>query len=154
MDLIDVLTPASVVIRTKANSKRKILQQVSAAGANLLDVPQSRILERLIERERLGSTGFGGGGALPHARLPGLRRPAAVLITLDQPVDFASLDGEPVDLVCGLFSPESAGADHLKALACLSRLLRNRAACDMIRGATTRDAAYAVLHNLSQREAA
>jgi PTS system nitrogen regulatory IIA component len=109
---------------------------------------------RLGEREKLGSTGFGGGIAIPHGRLDGLKRVCGVFARLSKPVDFAAVDELPVDLVFMLLSPTGAGAEHLKALACVSRKLRDRGFAAKLRGAGSNDAVYALLTGVEARDAA
>ena len=109
----------------------------------MLDANQ--IFEVLLERERLGSTGVGGGTAIPHGRFKGLDGLTACFARLNQPIDFEAIDDTPVDLVVLLMAPEGAGADHLKALARISRLLRDKPFCDKIRGCDTADAIHALL---------
>ncbi|MCB2084338.1 MAG: PTS sugar transporter subunit IIA, partial [Sphingomonadaceae bacterium] len=111
-------------------------------------------LESLQERESLGSTGFGRGVAIPHARIDGVPRPVAVLMRLDNAVDFAAADGMPVDLVFGLLSPQNAGASHLHALAAISRLVRDEAMHQAMADASDPEALYALLTNVSDRDAA
>jgi nitrogen PTS system EIIA component len=108
-------------------------------------VPERRILEVLTERERLGSTGLGMGIAIPHGKLSELRRLHGLFARLEKPIDFASVDDRPVDLIFVLLAPEDAGADHLKALARVSRLLRSQAICEKLRGTDNADALYALL---------
>ncbi len=112
------------------------------------------MLERLEEREALGSTGFGRGVAIPHARVPGLKRPVAALLRLKEPVDFAAADGLPVDLVFGLLSPENAGVTHLHALAAISRVVRDERTHDALMEARDAQTLYALLANATDRDAA
>jgi PTS system nitrogen regulatory IIA component len=115
---------------------------------------RAQVQERIEERESLGSTGFGRGVAIPHARLDGLSRPVAVFLRLEEPVDFDSADGMPVDCVFGLLSPEQAGAVHLQALAAISRLMRDDRMHQRLSSAPDADALYAVLVNVIDRDAA
>jgi PTS system nitrogen regulatory IIA component len=112
------------------------------------------VLERLDERERLGSTGFGRGVAIPHARVQGLKRPVAALLRLQEPVDFAAADGMPVDLVFGLLSPENAGVSHLHALAAISRIVRDERMHEAFSDAKDEETLFALLTNVTDRDAA
>jgi PTS system nitrogen regulatory IIA component len=123
------------------------------AGARLGYEPQA-IVETVAERERLGSTGFGGGVAIPHGKLAELDRVYALVARLAAPIDYKAIDGTPVDLVFLLLSPPDAGAEHLKALAAVSRLVRHGATVEKLRGARTRDAMAAVLMGAEERDAA
>ena len=154
MDIADLITPNSVIATLRAASKKQVLQELARRATNLLDVPERRIFEVLVERERLGSTGLGMGIAIPHGKLAGLRRLHGVFARLERPVDFAAVDDRPVDLVFALLAPEDAGADHLKALARVSRLLRSGAVCEKLRGTDNADALYALLTDGSASAAA
>ena len=145
MDIIDLLAPAAVLSTLKAQSKKQLLQELSLRASQLTGIPERRIFETLIERERLGSTGMGQGIAIPHGRIPGIEKMTGLFAQLDHPVDFDSMDDQPVDLVFLLLAPEDAGADHLKALARVSRLLRNQAACEKLRAAKKAEVLYALL---------
>jgi len=145
MDIIDLLAPAAVLSTLKAQSKKQLLQELSLRASQLTGIPERRIFETLIERERLGSTGMGQGIAIPHGRLPGLERIVGMFARLDVPIPYDAIDDQPVDLVFLLLAPETAGADHLKALARVSRLLRNQATCEKLRVATKPEVLYALL---------
>jgi PTS system nitrogen regulatory IIA component len=145
MDIADLITPSSVVASIRVASKKQTLQELARRASPLVDIAERRIFEVLVERERLGSTGVGHGIAIPHGKLFELRRLHGLFARLDRPVDFAAIDGRPVDLVFLLLAPEGAGADHLKALARVSRLLRNAAMCDKLRGTDSPEALYALL---------
>ncbi|MEX2650662.1 MAG: PTS IIA-like nitrogen regulatory protein PtsN [Alphaproteobacteria bacterium] len=145
MDIQDILTLKGVVPRLVATSKKHAIEQVARAAAEVSGLDSRFVFEVLLERERLGSTGVGHGIAIPHGKFAGLDRIHAVFARLDQPVDFDATDGAPVDLMFVLLAPESAGADHLKALSRVSRLLRDRTVCDRLRGATTREEIHGVL---------
>jgi nitrogen PTS system EIIA component len=140
-----MLSPRSVVANLKATSKKQALQELARHAAKLTGLDERRIFDVLLERERLGSTGLGNGIAIPHARMREIDSLFGLFARLEQPVDFEAVDDAPVDLVFLLLAPESAGADHLKALARVSRLLRNKASCAKLRGADNADALYAVL---------
>lgn len=137
-----------------ADSKQAILEQLSQRFAGVYGLDSVIVLERIEERERLGSTGFGRGVAIPHARLPGLPRPVAVFLRLEAPVEFDAADGMPVDMVFGLLSPESAGAAHLHALAAISRMMRDEAMHTALVEAPGAEALYALLANVIDRDAA
>jgi PTS system nitrogen regulatory IIA component len=145
MDIADLITPASVIATLRVASKKQALQELARRAAPLVDLPERRIYEVLVERERLGSTGLGMGIAIPHGKLSELRRLHGLFARLDKPIDFAAVDDRPVDLIFVLLAPEDAGADHLKALARVSRLLRSPAICEKLRGTDNADALYALL---------
>ncbi|HEX6958277.1 MAG TPA: PTS IIA-like nitrogen regulatory protein PtsN [Ferrovibrio sp.] len=145
MEIYQLLSPESVVANLKANSKKQALQELSARASKLTGQHERVIFDTLLERERLGTTGVGNGIAIPHGRLQGLDKLYGLFARLDRPVDFDSIDEMPVDLIFLLLAPESAGADHLKALARVSRLLRDKAICEKLRGAENGDALYALL---------
>ncbi|OGN50104.1 MAG: PTS IIA-like nitrogen-regulatory protein PtsN [Caulobacterales bacterium RIFOXYB1_FULL_67_16] len=144
MDIADLLAPKGVVLRGGASSKRQALHVVAEAAAAALDVDQSRIFEALLERESLGSTGLGSGVAVPHARLKDVDRVTAVFVRLDSPVAYESVDDRPVDLLLALFAPPKDGAEHLRALAAVSRALRSPELREQLRQAQTADAIKAL----------
>lgn len=137
-----------------AADKPSILAALSRLFAAGWELDPAAVLEQLEERERLGSTGFGRGVAIPHARIAGLRRPVAALLKLRQPADFAASDGLPVDLVFGLLSPENSGATHLHALAAISRLARDDRVHEALSEAPDAEALYSLLTNATERDAA
>ncbi len=137
-----------------AASKPGILEALSQRFAAVYGLDPVLVLERIEEREKLGSTGFGRGVAIPHARMPDLNRPVAVFLRLAAPVAFAAADGMPVDLVFGLLSPEQAGAAHLHALAAISRMMRDEAMHTALGEAPGAEALYALLANGIDRDAA
>jgi PTS system nitrogen regulatory IIA component len=145
MELSELLAPGSVIPTLKASSKKQVLQELAALAAAESSAKESEVFGVLLERERLGTTGVGHGVAIPHGRLTGLGRLLGFFARIDTPVDFDAVDGEPVDLVFLLLAPEGEGADHLKALARISRLLRDRSLCDKLRGSRTADALYALI---------
>jgi PTS system nitrogen regulatory IIA component len=145
MGLGDLISPEGVAPMLKAKSKKQVLQEVAAHAARLTEVEERAIFDTLLQRERLGSTGIGHGIAIPHGKLAGLKRVVGVFARLSEPINFDSVDGEPVDLVFLLLAPESAGADHLKALARISRLLREPGALEKLRGSSDAAALYSVL---------
>ncbi|WP_209349064.1 PTS sugar transporter subunit IIA [Pontixanthobacter sp. CEM42] len=137
-----------------ADSKEAILAALSQRFAEVYGVDSSIVLESLEEREALGSTGFGRGVAIPHARIDDISMPVAVLFRLDAPVDFGAADGMPVDLVFGLLSPTNAGVGHLHALAAISRTVRDDAIRQAMSEAQTPEALYSMLTNVSDRDVA
>lgn len=145
MDIEDILTPGAVVAKLKATSKKQALQELARVAADVTGEDERAVFEVLLERERLGSTGVGAGVAIPHGKLAGLDRLYGVFARLAHPIDFDAVDDRPVDLMFVLLAPEGAGADHLKALARVSRLLRDPATCDKLRGSDSRDALFALL---------
>lgn len=145
MEIEQLLSPDSVFSGLKASSKRQALQELSERASTLTGIGAREILETILGRERLGTTGVGQGVAIPHGRLEKINRLYGLFARLDDPIDFESIDDQPVDLVFMLLAPESAGADHLKALAKVSRLLRDRAMCEKLRGADGAGALYALL---------
>jgi PTS system nitrogen regulatory IIA component len=154
MDISDLLTPGSVIASLRATSKKQTLQELARRAAPIVDLHERRIFDVLVERERLGSTGVGMGIAIPHGKLFELRRLYGLFARLEKPVEFAAVDDRPVDLIFLLLAPESAGADHLKALARVSRLLRNAAICEKLRGTDSADALYALLTDATASAAA
>jgi PTS system nitrogen regulatory IIA component len=147
------LLPDSVAI-IRAETKQEILEQLAARFAEVYELDKVEVLDRLEEREKLGSTGFGRGVAIPHARVPGLKRPVAALLRLKEPVEFAAADAMPVDLVFGLLSPENAGVTHLHALAAISRTVRDERMHDAFMEARDAETLYALLANATDRDAA
>lgn len=147
------LLPGAVCL-SNAGSKRSIMEALADRLAATYDLDRESVLDGLEEREALGSTGFGRGVAIPHARVSGLNRPVAAFLRLDGPVDFAAADGMPVDLVFGLISPANAGIGHLHALAAISRLMRDDHIREALVEAQDAEALYALLTNVSDRDAA
>jgi PTS system nitrogen regulatory IIA component len=145
MEISDLITPAAVVAHLKAANKKQALQELAAKAAAITNLPERRIFETLSEREKLGSTGMGQGVAIPHGRVAGIARMTGLFARMDSPIDFEAMDDQPVDLMFVLLAPEGAGADHLKALARVSRLLRNQAIVEKLRAATQPAALYALL---------
>jgi PTS system nitrogen regulatory IIA component len=154
MQLADFLDFDSIKTGLPGGNKRSLLQQLSNLAAQRLGVDASAILASLNEREQLGSTGFGQGVAIPHGKLEGLTRIYGLFARLGEPVDYKAIDGRPVDLLFLLLSPPDAGAEHLKALAAISRVTRNAATLEKRRGARSRDALAAVLMSADERDAA
>jgi nitrogen PTS system EIIA component len=145
MEIADLITPSRVVAQLRATNKKQALQDLAKRAAVMTGIQERAIYDVLIERERLGSTGIGMGIGIPHGRLPGLDKLCGIFARLDRPVPFDAIDDQPVDLIFLLLAPEGAGADHLKALARVSRLLRDRTVCEKLRGTDNADALYALL---------
>lgn len=154
VDLSDLLLPELVAVGLPATSRKALFAQLGALASAALPLDARAVAEGLAERERAGSTGFGGGVALPHARLDGLERPVAIVARLAQPLDFDAVDGVRVDLVVALLSSPTAGAQHLKALSRVAHRLRDPALLAKLRGAGSRDAVYALLSSDETRDAA
>lgn len=153
MAALFILLPEAVGT-IRADSKPAILEQVAARFAEVYDLDRAAVLAEIQQRESLGSTGFGRGVAIPHARIGGLARPVAALLRLEAPVAFDAADGLPVDLVFGLLSPEHAGAAHLHALAAISRLMRDERMHAALNAAPDAEALYGLLSNVLDRDAA
>ena len=145
MPLADLVAPNAVVPSLKVNSKKQALQELAANAADLCGQNERVIFEILLQREKLGSTGVGNGIAIPHGKLPKLNKLFGLFARLERPIDFEALDGQPVDLVFLLLAPEGAGADHLKALARVARLLRDSETARKLRQSRDAEALYAVL---------
>jgi PTS system nitrogen regulatory IIA component len=145
MQLSDIISSGSVLPNLKSTSKRQLLQELANEGARITGLDTQVIFEALLRREKLGSTGLGHGIAIPHGKFTGLERVYGVFARLATPVKFDSVDDNPVDLVFLLLAPESAGADHLKALARISRLLRDSAVVEKLRGTDDAAGLYAIL---------
>jgi nitrogen PTS system EIIA component len=145
MPLTDLVAPDAIIPALKVNGKKQALQELAAKAAALLGQNERTIFEILVQREKLGSTGVGHGIAIPHGKLAKLGKLFGLFARLDRPVDFEALDGQPVDLVFLLLAPEGAGADHLKALARVARLLRDPDTAHKLRESRDADALYAVL---------
>ena len=145
MPLTDLIAPDAVIPALKVISKKQALQELAARAAALTGQNERSIVEVLMQREKLGSTGVGNGIAIPHGKLPKLDKLFGLFARLDRPVDFDALDGQPVDLVFLLLAPETAGADHLKALARVARLLRDQDVARKLRDSRDAEALYAVL---------
>ena len=154
MDLGDLLRLDAVVPAMKAKSKRQVLQELAGRGAVVTGIPEREIFEVLLQRERLGSTGVGHGIAIPHGPVPGLDRLVGIFARLERPIDFESEDGLAVDLIFTLLSPPGAGADHLKALARIARVLRDGEVCVKLRASADPVALYALLTHARTTDAA
>jgi PTS system nitrogen regulatory IIA component len=154
MHLADFLDCDAIKTALPGGNKRSLLQQLANLAAQRLDVDAAMVLAGLNEREQLGSTGFGQGVAIPHARIDGLDRIYGLFARLGEPVEYKAIDGRPVDLVFLLLSPMNAGAEHLKALASISRVTRDAATLERLRGARSRDALAALLMGADELDAA
>jgi len=154
MEIADLIAPRSVIAQLRVTNKKQALQELAKRAAGLTGIQERAIYDVLVERERLGSTGIGMGVGIPHGRLPGLDTLCGVFARLDRPVPFDAIDDQPVDLIFLLLAPEGAGADHLKALARVSRLLRDRTICEKLRGTDNADALYALLIDRTPSHAA
>jgi len=145
MATTDLVSPNAIIPAMKVNGKKQALQEIAAKAASLTGQNEKAILEILLQREKLGSTGVGNGVAIPHGKLPKLGNVFGLFARLERPVDFEALDGQPVDLIFLLLAPEGAGADHLKALARVARLLRDPEVARKLRASSGAEALYAVL---------
>lgn len=155
MEIEDLLSsPAQVLPRLKVGSKKQALQELARRAAELTGAPERQIFDVLLERERLGTTGVGNGIAIPHGKLADITKMFGLFARLEPAVDFEAIDEQPVDLIFLLLAPEGAGADHLKALARVSRLLRDRSICEKLRGADKAEAIYALLTDRAHSHAA
>ena len=154
MEINDLLVPEGVVADLKATSKKQALQDLARRAAEVSGLHERAIFDVLMERERLGTTGVGNGIAIPHGKLASLDRLHGLFARLEQPIDFHAIDERPVDLIFVLLAPENAGADHLKALARISRLLRNNGICDKLRGTDSAEALFAILTESQEDRAA
>lgn len=153
-DLSDILGPGAVFAAMVVPNKKILFQQLAAAAGRVTGVDPRMIVDRLVERERLGSTGFGAGVAIPHGKIDGIDHVVGVFARLATPIDFQAIDDMPVDLVFLLLSPPDAGVEHLKALSRVSRRLRDRTFVAKLRGAGSEDALYALFSQADTRDAA
>ena len=154
MGLSEFLSPDAVVFNLHASCKREALAMLADKAGALTGVPATAIRQSLMEREQLGSTGVGRGVAIPHGKIEGVGKIVGVFAKLDQPVDFEAVDDQPVDLVFVLLAPADATAAHLKALAKVSRLLRDERVREALRGAGSREALFAIAADTAQSNAA
>ena len=155
MSVQEFLSPDAVIPSLRVRAKKPLLQELAAQAArHLPGLDEREIFETLLQRERLGSTGIGEGVAIPHGKLPRLAGLFGLVARLDKPIDFDSIDGQPVDVAFLLLAPENAGADHLKALAQVARILREPGILDRIRSARDGNALYALLTRQSEPKAA
>lgn len=154
MDLSDLIEAPAIMPAVRANSKKQLLQILAEKAAGITGLPEREVFDTILQRERLGSTGVGNGVAIPHGKLPGATRITGVFARLDTPVDFEALDDQPVDLVFLLLAPEGAGADHLKALSRIARVLRDADTVAKIRGTDNAAAIHAFLSKAPTSNAA
>lgn len=153
-DLSDMLAPDCIDASMTAGNKKALFQQLAAAAARRTGLTARSIMASLSEREKIGSTGFGGGTAIPHGKHEGIGQIFGYFARLATPIDFQAVDNLPVDLVFMILSPPDAGADHLKALARVSRALRDQSSLAKLRGARSRDAIFALLAGAENLHAA
>ncbi len=154
MEIVELIGTDAVVPSLKATSKKQALQELAKHSAKLTGLSERAIFDVLLERERLGTTGIGNGVAIPHGKLAEIKKLHGLFARIEAPIDFDAIDEQPVDLIFLLLAPEGAGADHLKALARVSRLLRDREVCDKVRGTDNAEAIYALLSNAAANQAA
>ncbi len=147
MDISNLINLETIFPKLKASSKKQLLQELGNIAREKIGKPVYEIANVLMERERLGSTGVGHGVAIPHGRFEGLDRICGIFAKLEKPINYGSIDDQPVDLIFLLLVPEGAGADHLKALAKVSRVLRDQTICDKLRGTDSGDAIFAILNS-------
>ena len=154
MTITDLVAPEAILPALKVISKKQALQELAARASALTGQNERSVFEVLLQREKLGTTAVGYGVAIPHGKLPKLEKLFGFFARLERPIDFEAMDGQPVDLIFLLLAPEGAGADHLKALARVSRLLRDKSVCEKLRGADQTDAIYALLTDTAKSHAA
>lgn len=154
MRLADLLTAEAVLPSLKANTKKQALQELSDKAAAISSLPAREIFDALLQRERLGSTGIGNGIAIPHGKLARIKSIFGIFARLERPIEFDALDGAPVDLIFLLVTPESSGADHLKALACAARVLRDPGIAATLRATRDPMALYSIIAQTSKPHAA
>ena len=154
MEMSEIISVDAVRAPLKATSKKRLLQDLADMAEAVYALPSATVYRALMDREALGPTGVGRGVAIPHARFAGVTRVIGLFARLEKPVDFESIDRQPVDLVFALFAPEAAGAEHLKALARVSRTLRSEAVCAKLRSTLDPSALYAILADSKAEQAA
>lgn len=147
MKIANIINQNSIYLNIKSGSKRQLLQELAEKASELSGLDERTIFDALLERENLGTTGFGGGTALPHARLENLDKIYGIFMRLSSPMNYEAIDGKPIDIVFMLMSPDSSGADHLTALAQISRLLKDENTCEKLRRAQNTDEIYALLND-------
>lgn len=154
MELSDILDGAAVRVASSVTSKKRLFQELGELAGTIYDLPVDQVTRALLDREALGPTAVGQGIALPHARLPGLPGVVGIFLRLDRALDFDAIDRQPVDLIFALFAPADSGVDHLRALALVSRTLRNADVCGKLRSNSDPATLHAVLTELPKSEAA
>jgi PTS system nitrogen regulatory IIA component len=145
MNFAKLLTPRAVKVLSSTTSKKRLLTELAELAAATYDLKAATVVEALLAREALGPTGVGHGVALPHARLESIEKVAGLFVLLEKPVDFGSVDRQPVDIAFALFAPENAGVEHLKALALVSRTLRDTGICAKLRANPNEETLYTIL---------
>lgn len=145
MDMSAILTPEAVRVLAAASSKKRLLQEIAETAASVYGIDAAEASNALQERENLGPTGVGHGVALPHARIKGLESVVGVFVVLEKTIEFNSVDRQPIDIAFALFAPEDAGVEHLKALARVSRALRDQGRCEKLRANKNVNALYAII---------
>ena len=145
MEIADLITSESIIANMRASSKKQVLQEIARRAADVSGLEERKIFDVLVERERLGTTGVGNGIAIPHGKVEDIDQLFGVFARLERPINFEAIDDQPVDLIFMLLAPEGAGADHLKALARVSRLLRDKSVCEKLRGSDQSDALFILL---------
>ena len=154
MELSNILKPEAVRVLSAVSSKKRLMHELGDLAHSVLDLDASAVVEALLEREALGPTGVGHGVALPHARLDGVRQVTGAFLLLEKPVDFDAVDRQPIDLVFALFAPREAGVEHLKALALVSRTLRDAAVCTKLRANPDAATLYTIMTEAQTVQAA
>ncbi|MFK7752585.1 MAG: PTS sugar transporter subunit IIA [Sedimentitalea sp.] len=154
MELASILKPEAVKVFSAASSKKRLFQEIGDVAAGVYGLEPGSTVEALLERESLGPTGVGHGVALPHARIAGLNDVVGIFVMLEKPIDFGAVDRQPVDIAFALFAPEEAGVEHLKALALVSRTLRESALCTKLRANLNAPTLYAILTEMRSVQAA
>ena len=150
MQISEFLSPDNALVDVRADDKADVLRLLTERAANALALPAEEILKAIVKREQLGSTGTGGGIAIPHARMAGLRKPFGVLARLSNAIDFEAIDGRPVDVIFLLLLPASADKEQLTALAAVARMLRNPESMRSLRGARTAEELYRAMTNAAE----
>ncbi|MPT48713.1 MAG: PTS lactose transporter subunit IIC [Sphingobium sp.] len=153
-DFQDLVSPKAVVAKASFTGKKPLFQKIADMADYAYGQPASIVYERLMERENLGSTGFGGGIAIPHAKIDGLERVCGLVLCLETPIPFEAVDDAPVDIIFSLLSPVESGAEHLKTLARVSRYLRSGQNAARIRGAGSDEALLALLSEVQAHDPA
>lgn len=154
MDMSTILKPEAIRVVSATSSKKRLFHELGGIVETVYGVSQSRAIEALQDRESLGPTGVGHGVALPHARLDGLEQVVGALILMENPIDFESVDRQPVDLAFALFAPQDAGVEHLKALALVSRTLRDKSLCSKLRANTDAATLFTIITEATSMQAA
>lgn len=154
MNFSDLLKPEAIKVLASVSSKKRLLREIGELAETAYDLGASAVVEALVAREALGPTGVGHGVALPHARVAGLTGVVGLFVVLEKPVDFGAVDRQPVDIAFALFAPEDAGVEHLKALALVSRTLRDSSVCDKLRANRDAGKLFAILSDAHSAQAA